>query len=676
MKKIALLVLCFVMGLSAQHLPGPTEIFQQPAFYGNAPRSIAWSPGDSTVAFVWNKAGYPNGDIWLAKVPSGKLRQLTHFNDGSSGQRIEELQWFPGQQRLLFSRNGDIYTIRPESQSEAIALTITPPAELAPRISPNGRYVSFIRDNTLRLIDIKDSREIQLSEIIDTNWNTISRYCHDNRFTPYLWTPDETALIIPAYQNHFASELCYFDLVNQETRMIAIGNDKGLLIRDIIWIAGRNQLAIDYLSANLQTRTIVLISPEIQKIDTVYSRSADLWCSNFGGKLYWLESAQKLLFGDIQNGYQHIFVIGLDHKTPISVTRGKWNVFSYSVNPVNDQLYFSANKDNHYEKHIYTIDKKSDKVLNLSYLHGSHDFVLSATGNYIVDIFSTPSTPPELFLTRTFPVSKSRSFLTPDARIPNAAHLNTALDKKMIHPVGGDEIYYKLWYPTGQLSSDKFPLIVFLNSSAGPVGGLHAWKISNLISQWLSSKGYVVADIDFPGLDRITAFDESPDATAPWKRQMQRINAVVDELAENEFIDMTRVGITGFGYNGYLSIMALLTEPDRYSSCVGITLENYWEPGCGLVDGIIYEQIKGRQLSPDLASPETVSQLQGKLMIIHSENTSLLPLIDSQKLIRQIVDHQKRIDFIHYPWEKTVIESDQTYVDLLYKLLEYFDRFL
>jgi len=139
---------------------------------------------------------------------------------------------------------------------------------------------------------------------------------------------------------------------------------------------------------------------------------------------------------------------------------------------------------------------------------------------------------------------------------------------------------------------------------------------------------------------------------------------------------MTRVGITGFGYNGYLSIMALLTEPDRYSSCVGITLENYWEPGCGLVDGIIYEQIKGRQLSPDLASPETVSRLQGKLMIIHSENTSLLPLIDSQKLIRQMVDHQKRIDFIHYPWEKTVIESDQTYVDLLYKLLEYFDRFL
>ncbi|MBN2601399.1 MAG: DPP IV N-terminal domain-containing protein, partial [Candidatus Marinimicrobia bacterium] len=577
--------------------------------------------------------------------------------------------------RLLFVRNGDIYTIRSESQPEPVALTVTPQPELVPRISPSGRYVSFVRDNTLRLIDIRESREIQLSETMDANWTALSRYCRDNRYTPFLWTPDETALIIPAYQGHFAGELCYFDLANQETRLITVAADKRLLIRDIIWISSKNQLALDYLSETLQTRNIVIIDPQTQRIDTVYSRSADLWYNNFGGKLYWLETEQKLLFGDIQNGYQHIFTIGLDYKTPISITRGKWNVFDYTVNPGNEQLYFSANKDNHYEKHIYTIDKKSDKVLNLSYLHGSHDFVLSATGNYIVDIFSTPSSPPQLFLTRTFPVSKARSFLIPDARIPNAAHLNTVLDKKIIDSADGAEIYYKLWYPAGQLSSDKFPLIVFLNQSAGPVGGLHEWKLSNLISQWLSSNGYVVADIDFPGLEQLPTIS-ALEAIAPWQQQLRCINTVIDELAENEFIDMTRIGITGFGYNGYLSIMALLAEPERFSSCVGIPLENRWEPVCGLPGQIIYEQIGRRQLSPDLTTPEIISQLRGKLLIIHSENQTLLPLIDSQKLIRRIVEYPKRIDFIHYPWEETIIESDQTYVDLLYKLLEYFDRFL
>ena len=676
MKKIFFALLCLMLGLSAQSLPNPADIFRQPAFYGNTPCSIAWSPGDSVVAFVWSKAGSPNGDIWLAKVPSGKLRQLTHFNDVNSGHSIKELQWFPDEQRLLFIRKGDIFTIRPATQQEPVTLSETPSCELAPRISPTGRYVSFIRDNTLGLIDIKEDREIQLSEMPDADWNSISRYCRDNRYTLYHWASDESALIIPAYQEHFARELYCFDLINQETRIVTIADNEQMLIRDILWIADKNRLAVDCLGAKLKTRNIILIDLESPHIDTVYTCDNDLWCSNFGGKLSWLTSEQKLLYGDIQNGYQHIFTIGLEHKTPISITRGKWHVFDYTVNPDNEQLYFSANKDNHYEKHIYTIDKKSDKVLNLSYLHGCHDFVLSATGNYIVDIFSTPAAPPQLFLTRTFPVSKARALLVPDARIPNAAHLNTALDKKMINPIGGDDIYYKLWYPAGHLSADKYPLIVFLNNTAGPVSGLHEWKISNLISQWLSSKSYVVADIDFPGLEQLPNLSEFADTTAPWQRQLQYIAAVVDDLAENEFIDMTRVGITGFGYNGYLGIMALLSEPDRFSTCVAIPLESRWEPGCSLYDGIIYKQIVEQHLSPDLASPETVSQLQGRLLIIHGENNALFPLIDSQKLIRRMVNHRKRIDFIHYPWEKTVIESDQTYLDLFYKLLEYFDRFL
>ena len=307
MKKIFFALLCLMLGLSAQSLPNPADIFRQPAFYGNTPCSIAWSPGDSVVAFVWSKEGEPNGDIWLAKVPSGTLRQLTHFNDVNSGHIIEELQWFPDEQRLLFIRKGDIFTIRPATQQEPVTLSETPSCELAPRISPTGRYVSFIRDNTLRLIDIKEGREIQLSEMPDADWNSISRYCRDNRYTLYHWASDESALIIPAYQEHFARELYCFDLINQETRIVTIADNEQMLIRDILWIADKNRLAVDCLGAKLKTRNIILIDLESPHIDTVYTCDNDLWCSNFGGKLSWLTSEQKLLYGDIQNGYQHIY---------------------------------------------------------------------------------------------------------------------------------------------------------------------------------------------------------------------------------------------------------------------------------------------------------------------------------------------------------------------------------
>ena len=676
MKKIVVLTLVVAGGLAAKTLPGPIDIFQQPAFYGNAPRLICGSPGDSVFAFVWNKAGYPNGDIWLADIPSGKLRQLTHFNDNPTADRIEELQWFPDRQRLLFLWKGDIYSISPATRENPIAMTITPSCEMLPRISPNSRYVSFIRDNTLRLMDLRENREIELSETMAADWKVIGQYCTENQYTPYYWTPDETALVIPAYNGNFAGELMYFDLINQETRIITLSDNDDLLFRDIIWIQSKNRLVVDCLSGNLRQRSILWIDVESFKIDTVYNQTSELWCSNFGGKLYWLESGGKLLFGDIQNGYQHIFTIGPGQKSPISITRGKWNVFDYIVSNENDQIYFSANKDNHYEKHIYTIDRKTDKVLNLSYLRGSHDFVLSATGQYIVDIFSTPDIPQQLYLTRTFPVSKARLFLKPDVRIPNADNLKNALDKKTINPISGEDIYYKLWYPAGELSADKFPLIVFLNNSCGPVDGLHQWRKNNLISQWLSSKGYVVAEIDFPGLGWVPNASAPMDSLQPWKFQIQTIGYVLDELSNQEFIDMTRVGITGFGYNGYLSISALLERAGNFSVCVSIIPDNQWGATNGLYERIIYREMAERGLNFDFKSPDIAGRLRGKLLLIYGKNCALAPLLDSESFIRRMVNSRKRIDFIHYPWENTVIRSDQTYIDLLYKLLEYFDRFL
>lgn len=676
MRKLFLLITVFLTGISAQHFPGPSEIFRQPPFYGDAPEQICWSPGDSAVAFLWNKNGYPDGDIWLARIPSAKLRQITHFNDDGGGHPLTELQWFPDRQRLLFVRNGDIYTLQPGTQDEPLALTITPSPELFPRISPAGRYVSFIRDNTLRLIDVKAGREIQLSEDISADWHGLGLHCRDNRRAPYCWLPDESALVMPAYEGHLAGHLYRFDLANQETALIPLSGAKKVLVRDIICIPGKNLLAVDYLAEDLDARTIVTINLQSVQVDTIYHYQKDLWCSNFGAQLFWLNSREKLLFGDLQNGYQHIFITGLDHKAPIAITRGKWHVFDYHVNPADDQLYFSANKDDYHEKQIYTIDQKTDKVLNLSYLRGCHDFVLSATGGYIVDIFSTPSTPPQLYLTRTFPVSKAKLFIKPDSRIPNADHLNTALDRAITDPVTGWAIHYRLWYPSDRLGADKYPLILFLNRAGGPVNWLHEWKISNLISQWLSSRGYVVAEIDIPALALIPYLNSTADSLAPWNRQLQQIGAVINELGQKEFIDMSRIGVSGFGYSGYLSIMALLNAPEYFNTGVAVTLGSCWEPDCSLYEQILYAQIRKRNLSPKLASPETVSRLRGKLLLFYGENPLLMPLVDSAALIRQMVEHEKRIDFIHYPWEHTIINTAQTYVDLFYKLLEYFDRFL
>jgi len=658
MKKIILVLFLIFSTLGAQTIPGPQDIFRTPPFYGNKPTSICWSAGDSAIAFIWNKDGYRYGDIWLINIPSGKQQKLTDLNSRNSddpGNAIKNLCWFPNRQRLLFSHKGDIYSMNIRSGNQVEAIATTAAEEIFPQVSPDGQYISFLRDNVLQLYDINRKLTTALSQALNGCWQSLQPQ------STYFWSPGGNAIVIPDYEGIFAKDILLFNLQDNRNTRLSLSRDKLLIVRDIIWIQAEKMIVVDYLTADLAQRNIVTVDLSNQSIDTLYSCSAELWCSNFGSKLFWLEAEQKVLFGDNQNGYQHIFTVGLDLKTLNSITRGKWTVFDYTVNNSDGQIYFSANRDKRNEKQIYAYNKKTDKVINLSYMRGCHDFILSNDGKYFIDIYSSSSVPHRLYFTKTSPVSKAQTLLIPDTRVPNPSHLETVLDKKIRCQDTDDYIQYQLWYPEGHLSSDKYPLIIYLNRSQAPIALLDEWNPSALIAQWLSSKGYVVVHIDYPPLAEINVAD-------PWETQLNAINSVIDGLADNEFIDMSRIGITGFHYNGYLGLMALLEMPERIKS------ENYWDQPVTFYEKLIFDKIAATTMSPALDSPDIARLLYGKLLLIQSGTSTLKPLLDTEKTVQQLVNQKKQIDFIFYPWEGDIIRTDQTYIDIMHKLLEFFEH--
>lgn len=152
----------------------------------------------------------------LAQIPSGKLRQLTTFNIDNSGnpdQIIVNLSWFPRRQKLLFTYRGDIYTLIPNKLNQPVALTITDSREIASAVSPDGKNVSFIRDNTLRLIGVKEGREIQLSHTMQGNRLQKTDVCSDNgTLFLYRWSPSGRQIAIPDFVGNYAQAILIFNL--------------------------------------------------------------------------------------------------------------------------------------------------------------------------------------------------------------------------------------------------------------------------------------------------------------------------------------------------------------------------------------------------------------------------------------------------------------------------------
>lgn len=677
MKRILIFLLSLTLGVSAGSLPSPETIFVEPPFYGNIPSDICWSPADSAVAFIWNKNGYRFGDIWLARIPSGKLRQLTNFNPNDSTESkkmIGNLSWFPKRQQLLFTYCGDIYLLSAALGQEPVAMTMTAGIKYSPSVSPDEKYLAYLRDDCLYLFDIEQKREIQLSPQICGNWQSemITLNGQQSPVLPYYWSPTGRQIAMPDLVGDFCDEILLFNpAAPQDYVRYPIAEDENVLVRNLLWSPDEEQWVIDYLSKDLRTRNIIRVFLKSHQLDTLYSRYSEWWCPDFGAKLFWVDQGNKVLFGDVQSGYQHLFVTGLTAATPIALTRGKWHVFDYAVREKDGQVFFSANPKKSTEKQIYTIDAKTGKMLNVSYQRGSHDFGLSRSGVYLVDHFSTATIPSELYFTQTLPVSKAQLLLKPDARIPGSQSLNQALTRKLLDPATGRELCYTLWYPENHRKSDKFPLLIYLDEGKKPVSSLDEWKLSNLINQWISSLGYIVAEIDYPILPLTPDYLSSEDHLEPLEIQLGTIQSVLDVLTQESFIDASRIGIWGFGYGGYLSLMTALRSSTRINLAAAILSETNWSSYFSLYDNLLFKEIGTRDYQIIPTNPDLINNFRGKLLVSQGDTSPLLPLINIYDFSRRMTEELKRIDFIFYPWDGPALEINQTYIDLLIKFRDF-----
>lgn len=135
--------------------------------------------------------------------------------------------------------------------------------------------------------------------------------------------------------------------------------------------------------------------------------------------------------------------------------------------------------------------------------------------------------------------------------------------------LGPDELRSALLLPTGWVPGSG-PLPVLLD----PYGGPHAQRVlaahnAFLAPQWFADQGYAVLVTDGPG---------TPARGPQWERSITgrwgdlvleaQVQALHEVAATNPDLDLTRVGIRGWSYGGYLAALAVLRRPDVFHAAV------------------------------------------------------------------------------------------------------------
>jgi dipeptidyl-peptidase-4 len=141
------------------------------------------------------------------------------------------------------------------------------------------------------------------------------------------------------------------------------------------------------------------------------------------------------------------------------------------------------------------------------------------------------------------------------------------------------------------------------------------------------------------------------------------------------FADTARVGIYGWSYGGFMTLMALFTAPDVFKAGVAGAPVTFYQG----YDTAYTEKYMGTPAdNPDgyrLGSPLTYAdQLRAPLLVVHGMIDENVHFRHTARLMQALIDAGKPFESLIYPNERHMPRSEKDRVDMERRLLEFFQR--
>jgi dipeptidyl-peptidase-4 len=691
------------------------RLYAAPNLDGPSPRGVKISPDSSRVTFLRSKETDPlQMDLWEYNLADREMRLLvdsTALVAGDEALSEEELarrerlrivgqrgivsyQFAPDGNRLLFPLNGDLFLYDLGSHGTR-QLTDTEAGETDPKFSATGRYVSFIRDQDLFAIDLDTFDELRLTHdgggLIRNGMAEFIAQEEMDRYTGYWWAPDDSAVAFvrvdespvhvaerfeiyaenfKVYEQRYPATGTPNVLVKlgvvapdgTDLRWMDIGKETDIYLPRVDWFPGSQFLAVQRQSRDQQTLELLKIHARSGEARVLLTETSDTWI-NLHNELAFVETRPEFIWSSERSGHAHLYLYNNDGELLRQLTSGDWDVVDGArarsallhIDEEGDKLFVTGTLDSPMERNVYEVSLSGDgEPRRISKDAGWHSADFADNGGFYVDSFNSAGTPPQLSLHRA---DGSRIDFIEENRLDETHpyHPYTATRPSTefgtLQAEDGQALYYRMLKPAGFDAGKRYPVIVYVYG--GPMG-------QSVTNQWgagfleiLARDGFIVFTVDNRGTGfRGTAFD------APIYHRMGEVEvrdqiAGVGYLKSLDFVDPERIGVWGWSYGGYMTLMSLFTQPEVFAAGVSGAPVTDWT----LYDTHYTERYLGTpQGNPDGYEASGVfpyaKDLAAPLLLIHGMADDNVLFTNSTKLMKALQDDGRPFDVMTYPGSK------------------------
>jgi len=675
------------------------RIYSMPSLSGRLARGLTWTPDGKQLSYFETKGAGKEAktELWAMNAASGERRLLVAADklesilpaDSSKptqatglGRRAPaQYQWAPDGAAILFQ--GPTALAWLDLKSQVARTLVSGKAALAdPKISPDGKFVSFVRNHNLWLVNLADGKERAITqggteEIRKGELDWV--YPEELEIkTAYWWSPDSSAIAYLEMDERRVSQYPLVDFSSPrgeaelerypvagganpvvrvlvvfvqggEPRAMDIGAETDIYIPRVNWLNDSKHIAIQHLNREQNTLDLLIADAATDKTRTALSEQDPNWV-NVSDDLYFFKDGKRFLWSSERTGYRHLYLYNLDGKLLAQLTKGEWEVTSLNaVEESKGVVYFTATEKSPLERHLYRVGVDGSGFTRITKEEGTHDGVLAPNAATFYDTHSNTAAPPRQDLYRT---DGSRIAVINENQVAELAdyHLSP-VEFLTVKSRDGVLLNASIIKPPNFDAQRKYPVLV------STYGGPHAQVVRNawggssfLWHELMAQKGYIIFLLDNRGSAGRGHVFETPLHLRLGAQELSDQRDGVQYLKSLPYVDASRIGIWGWSYGGHMTLHAMFEAGDDFKAGFAGGPVTDWR----YYDSIYTERYlglpqKNEKGYRDSSPVKYAAQLKGKLLIAHGTGDDNVHFANTLTVINEFIEAGTYVEVLAFP---------------------------
>src|SRR5256714_7183425 len=699
-------------------------IYSPPGLNGHLTRGIAWTPDSKQFSFFNDappsRLREGRTELWITEIASGKSRVLVSAEKleamlpeakerptqatGLGRRAPAEYQWAPSGTALLFRAPTALVWFDLNTQTPRTI--VSGKAGIAdPKISPDGKYVSFVRDHNLWLVSVADGKERAVTqggteEVRKGELDWV--YPEELEITTaYWWAPDSSAIAFLEMDERKVAQYPLVDfsspngeaeeeryppagganpvvrvfvapVAGGESRLMDTGTNTDIYIPRVDWLVDCKHLAIQRLNRP-QTELALLIAD----ISTGETRTAlvekDQYWVNVSDDLHFLKDGKRFLWSSERTGYRHLYLYDLEGKQLAQLTKGEWEVSRLAgVDEAKGLVYFTGTAKSPLERHLFRVTLDGSAISRITIHDGTHVINLAPDASVFVDTYSDSMNPPRQDLVRA---DGSRLRLINENKVPELAgyHLSP-VQFLTVKAHDGMPLNAMLIKPPDFDATRKYPVLVFTYGGPHAQVVLNAWGRNTFLwHEFMAQKGYIIFALDNRGSAGRGHVFEAPIHFKLRGHELADQRDGVAYLKSQPYVDTNRIGIWGWSYGGHMTLQAMFHAPEDFKAGFAGGPVTDWH----FYDSIYTERYMGllpqnEQRYEESSPLKFASGLKGKLLIAHGTGDDNVHFANTLSLLDALIDAGKYVEVLPFPGRGHGVSDPAARRVLMHRVTQFF----